>query len=218
MKVWCTELEDTLNKYSDVFREEIGELKDTQVKIDITVPAQPRFYKHRNIANALRETVESELERLEKQGVIEHVNYSEWAAPIVPVLTSDQSSVHICGDYTMTINQVSKPGCYPIPMIEDLFASLSIGERFTKLNMSNAYQKLVLDKESRELTTINTHKGLYQYRRLTFGVSAAPAIFQRTMECMLRGIPHVCVYLDDIIITGVDDADHTQRQSIGSLG
>ena len=70
-----------------------------QVKIDITVPAQPRFYKHRNIAYALRERVESELERLEKQGVIEPVKYSEWAAPIVPVLKSDQSSVRICGDY-----------------------------------------------------------------------------------------------------------------------
>ena len=213
MKVGSTELEDTLNKYSDVFREELGELKDTQVKIDITVPAQPRFYKHRNIAYALRERVESELERLEKQGVIEPVKYSEWAAPIVPVLKSDQSSVRICGDYKMTINQVAKPDCYPIPRIEDLFASLSNGERFTKLDMSNAYQQLVLDKESRELTTINTHKGLYQYRRLPFGVSAAPAIFQRTMECMLRGIPHVCVYLDDILITGGDDAEHNDNLS-----
>ena len=159
MKVGNTELEDTLNKYSDVFREELGELKDRQVKIDITVPAQPRFYKHKNIAYALRERVESELERLEKQGVIEPVKYSEWAAPIVPVLKSDQSSVRICGDYKMTINQVAKPDCYPIPMIEDLFASLSNGERFTKLDMRNAYQQLVLDKESRELTTINTHKG-----------------------------------------------------------
>ena len=213
MKVGSMELEDTLNLYYDVFREELGEFKGTKVKIDITVPAQPRFYKHRNIAYALRERVESELERLEKQGVIEQVKYCEWAAPIVPVLKSDQSSVRICGDYKMTVNQVTKPDCYPIPRIEDLFASLSRGETFTKLDMSNAYQQLVLDEESRKLTTINTHKGLYQYRRLPFGVSAAPAIFQRTMECMLRNIPHVCVYLDDILITGVDDAEHNDNLS-----
>ena len=213
MKVGSMELEDTLNLYSDVFREELGEFKGTKVKIDITVPAQPRFYKHRNIAYALRERVESELERLEKQGVIEPVKYSEWAAPIVPVLKSDQSSVRICGDYKMTVNQVAKPDCYPIPRIEDLFASLSKGETFTKLDMSNAYQQLVLDEESRKLTTINTHKGLYQYRRLPFSVSAALAIFQRTMECMLRDIPHVCVYLDDILITGVDDAEHNDNLS-----
>ena len=69
-------------------------------------------------------------------------------------------------------------------------------------------QQLVLDEESRKLTTINTHKGLYQYRRLFFGVTAAPAIFQRTNEYILRDIPHVCVYLYDILITGVDDAEH----------
>ena len=125
MKVGSTELEDTLNLYSDVFREELGEFKGTKVKIDITVLAQPRFYKHRNIAYALRERVESELERLEKQGVIEPVKYSECAARIVPVLKCDQSSVRICGDYKMTVNQVAKPDSYPIPRIEDLFASLS---------------------------------------------------------------------------------------------
>ena len=113
----------------------------------------------------------------------------------------------------MTINQVAKPDCYPFPRIEDLSASLSNMERFTKLDMSNAYQQLVLSKESRELTTINTHKGLYQYRRLPFGISAAPAIVLHTMECMLRGIPHVCVYLDDILITGVDDAEHNDNLS-----
>ena len=119
-----------------------------------------------------------------------------------------KSSVRICGDYKMTVNQVAKHDSYPIPRIEDLFASLSNSETFTKLDMSNAYQQLVLDEESRKLTTINTHKGLYQYRRLPFGVSAAPAIFQRTMECILRDIPHVWVYLDDILITGVDDVEH----------
>ena len=47
----------------------------------------------------------------------------------------------------MTIDQVAKPDCYPIPRIDYLFASLSNGERFTKLDMSNAYQQLVLDKK-----------------------------------------------------------------------
>ncbi|KAI0236821.1 hypothetical protein LSAT2_012648 [Lamellibrachia satsuma] len=59
MKVGSMELENTLNLYSDVFREELGEFKGTKVKIDITVPAQPRFYKHRNISYVLRERVES---------------------------------------------------------------------------------------------------------------------------------------------------------------
>ena len=57
---------------------------------------------------------------------------------------------------------------------------------------------------------INTSKGLFHYNRLPFGVSFAPAIFQRIIESILQGIPHVCIYLDDILITGKDYADHLQ--------
>ncbi|XP_048247554.1 uncharacterized protein K02A2.6-like [Haliotis rufescens] len=211
LRVDCDDVQSILNSHSDVFKEELGELKDTKVKINISIPSQPRFYKHRNMAYALRDKVENELERLEQQGVIKPVQYSEWAAPTVPVLKSDQSSVRICGDYKLTVNQVAKPDCYPIPRIEDLFASLSGGRKFTKLDMSNAYQQIVLDDDSKKLTTINTHKGLYEYQRLPFGVSAAPAIFQRTIECLLSDLPHVCVYLDDILVTGVDDAEHNKN-------
>ena len=55
---------------------------------------------------------------------------------------------------------------------------------------------------------INTHKGLYRYNRLPFGVSAAPSIFQRIMENLLQGIPHVSIYLDDILITGPTEMEH----------
>lgn len=56
--------------------------------------------------------------------------------------------------------------------------------------------------------TINTHKGLYKYKRLPYGVASAPAIFQKLMEQILRGIPGVVVYIDDILITGKTDAEH----------
>ena len=56
--------------------------------------------------------------------------------------------------------------------------------------------------------TINTLKGLFEYTRLPFGVSSAPALFQRTMENLLQGLKHVCVYLDDILVTGTTERDH----------
>ena len=56
--------------------------------------------------------------------------------------------------------------------------------------------------------TINTHRGLYQYTRLPFGVASALAIFQQVMDTILQGIPHVLCYLDDILVTGVNDEDH----------
>ena len=70
------------------------------------------------------------------------------------------------------------------------------------------YQQLLLDDKSQELVTINTHRGLFQYTRLPFGIASAPAIFQRTMETVLQGIPGICVYIDDILVTGESEEEH----------
>ena len=55
---------------------------------------------------------------------------------------------------------------------------------------------------------INTHRGLYWYKRLPFGVASAPSIFQCTIKSILQGIPHVTVYTDDILITGTTPEEH----------
>ena len=129
------------------------------------------------------------------------------AALIVPVLKQN-GSIRICGDYKLTVNEVSKLDTYPLPRKEDLFTSLSGGKYFSKLDLAQAYLQLPLDEASRKYVTINTQKGLYQYTRLPFGVASAPSIFQRTMDNLLQGIPKVCIYLDDILITGATEAEH----------
>ena len=91
---------------------------------------------------------------------------------------------------------------YLLPKPEDLFATLAGGKCFTKIDLTHAYQQMALDNQSRELVTINTHKGLYRYTRLPFGVASTPAIFQKTMDTVLQGLPKVICYLDDILVTG----------------
>ena len=97
---------------------------------------------------------------------------------------------------------------YPLPKPDDLFTALSGGKRFTKLDLKHAYQQMRLEDSAKELVTINTHKGLYQFNRLPFGVASAPAIFQRTMDVILQGLPGVICYIDDILITGSSDKEH----------
>uniref|UniRef100_A0A3B3Q5Y7 ribonuclease H n=1 Tax=Paramormyrops kingsleyae TaxID=1676925 RepID=A0A3B3Q5Y7_9TELE len=103
---------------------------------------------------------------------------------------------------------------YPLPRIEDIFSSLAGGEKFSKIDLSQAYLQMEVEESSRKFLTINTHKGLYQYNRLVFGVASAPAIWQRAMDQVLQGIPQTQCYLDDIIVTGKDDTDHLQNLSM----
>jgi len=149
-------------------------------------------------------------QELVEEGTVESVQFSDWAAPIVPVLKADKSSVRICGDFdfSLTVNQVPKLDWYPIPKIEDLLASLAGGKVFTKLDLSQAYQQVPLDETSKKYVVINTHKGLFQFNRLPYGISSAPGIFQRVMDSLLADIPGVVVYMDDILVTGPTESDH----------
>lgn len=208
-----TSLEDldrVLEKYGDAFKDGLGTVKGIKAKIYVDANATPKYFKARPVPYALRDKIEEELGRLEREGTIEAVQFSEWAAPIVPIVKED-SSIRICGDYKVTVNAVSKLDNYPIPKIEDLYATLSGGSEFTKLDLSQAYQQLELDEDSKQYVTINTHKGLYRYNRLPFGVSSAPGIFQRTMENLIQGICHVVVRVDDILVTGRTRSEHLEN-------
>ena len=98
--------------------------------------------------------------------------------------------------------------CVICTFVEELFTALAGGKLFSKLDLSHAYLQIPLDESSRRYVTINTHKGLFEYLRLPFGVASAPSIFQRVMENLLQGIPRVCVYLDDILVTGATSEEH----------
>ena len=138
-------LENVLDRHQELFKSEFGTLEGYKAQILVDRDAQPRFCKARPVPYAVRSKVEAELECLEAEGVIEPIQFADWAAPIVAVLRADGKSVRICDDFKVTINQVSKLGRYPIPQIEDLLAQVAGGKAFTKLDMSQAYQQLPLD-------------------------------------------------------------------------
>ena len=90
-----------------------------------------------------------------------------------------------------------------IPFFEELFTDFSGGKQFTKLDLAQAHHQMPLSDSSKPLTTINTHEGLFQYNRMSFGISSAPEVFH-----LLKRHTHVTAYLDYIVITGTAEEEH----------
>ena len=157
---------------------------------------------------ALRSKIETELERLEGLGIISKVSAAEFSTtPIVPVLKPN-GQVRICGDFNITVNRYLDLTQYPLPHIEEIFEQLSGGAVYSKLDLPDAYLQVELDESSKRHVVITTHKGLYRYNRLCFGIASAPAICQGIIEQILQSVKGVQLYLDDIALKGINDEDH----------
>ena len=104
----------------------------------------------------------------------------------------------------MTVNKVANCDKYPVPKTEALLTTLNGGQKFIKLDLSQAYQQLLLDVKSFDYLTINMHKGIFRPTRLQFGVHSAEGIFQREMVSRLSHTPLTIVRWDDILISGTN--------------
>ncbi|KAL0821769.1 hypothetical protein ABMA28_005190 [Loxostege sticticalis] len=202
------ELQALLGQYSEVFSDHLGCFNKYKIKLQLKEGAKPVFLKARPVPFSLRDKIDKEIERLIQLGIIEHVKCSEFASPIVPVLKHD-GSVRLCADYSQTINKQLVLEKYPLPTVQELFSKLHGGVQFSKLDLSSAYNQLEIVDDA-NITCINTHKGLFKYKRLVFGLSSAPAIFQRVMESIL-GLEGVLCFLDDVLITGETRSIHMER-------
>ncbi|EPB66865.1 hypothetical protein ANCCEY_14045 [Ancylostoma ceylanicum] len=155
---------------------------------------------------AAQPAVGKELDRLESIGVISKFNYSDWAAPIVIVKKSN-GSLCICADFSTGLNDALDPHHYPLPLPEDIFATLNGGRCLTHIDIADAYLQIKVDDQSRQLLTINTHRGLYRYNRLPFGVKT-PATFQQIMDATLADLQGVVAYQDNVIAVGRSLEEH----------
>lgn len=181
-----------------------------KIRLHTKPDATPRFFRARTLPFAIKQRVEDEIRRLVHDDILEPVQFSNWSTPIVPVLKKN-NTVRICGDFKVTFNPESKVEHYPLPRIDELLATFGQKRFFSKLDMSNAYLQLELEEDSREFVTINTTLGLFRYKRLPFGITSAPAIFQRTIDSILKGISGVQIYLDDIIIASTSESEHLNQ-------
>ncbi|UYV60689.1 K02A2.6-like [Cordylochernes scorpioides] len=116
--------------------------------------------------------------------------------------------ISICCDFKITLNRYLDTAVYPLPTQQDLFSTLAKGKYFSKLDLRNAYLQLEVDPGTRPLLTINTHKGLFRFKGMPFGLANAPSYFQSVMDRVLSGIGGVIYYIDDVLIATASIEKH----------
>ncbi|XP_065086882.1 uncharacterized protein K02A2.6-like [Ochlerotatus camptorhynchus] len=199
--------------FPSTFSNAPGLCTKAKVRFSLKEGQTPVFRPKRPVAYAMYDTVNQELDRLEQANIITPVEYSEWAAPIV-VVRKASGAIRICGDYSTGLNDALQPHQYPLPFPQDIFAKLANFKIFSLIDLSDTYLQ-EMDKASRDLLTVNTHRGLYRYNRLPPGVKAevkaAPGAFQQLGDTILIGLKHTSGYIDDVIVGGVDEADHLRN-------
>ena len=171
-----------------------------------------KFCKARNVPLHLKETLDKELDILMKQGVITPTDHSTHASPVVWAKKAN-GRFRMCVDFKATLNSNIQSDAYPLPTTEEIFSRVGKACKFAKLDLKSAYSQIALDEHAKQLSVINTHKGLFTVNRLQMGMKNASAIFQRCIEQILRDIPGIIVYQDDVMLCAESQTQLKKRLS-----
>ena len=129
---------------------------------------------------------------------------SPWASPVVLVRKRDGTH-RFCVDYRV-LNSVTKPDSFPLPRIEDLLDQLGSSKYFSTIDLASGFWQIKMHPMAQEKTAFVTHQGLYEFCVMLFGLTNAPAVFQRLMQQVVSplnpasGTDFVSVYLDDVLV------------------
>jgi hypothetical protein len=168
-------------------------------------PITSRF---RRLEGAKLESARKEFEAMEKEGVIER-STSLRASPLYMVPKKD-GTWRLCGDF-WRLNLVTEPDIYPLPNMLDFSDCLSGCTLFSKIDLRKGYWQVLVRPEDWKKTAIITPFGLFQFRRMPFGLRNAGSSFQRMVDRVLVGLPFTYCYLDDLRVASVDLETHMQH-------
>eukprot|EP00794_Sanderia_malayensis_P016602 gene16602-biopygen14025 len=203
------QLFQTLLEYPDVFNNGLGHT--TVISHKINTGDSPPIRQHpRRLPYHYRGEVDKQVQDMLTQGVIKP-STSPWSSPIVLVKKKD-GSYRFCIDYRK-LNLVTKHDAIPLPRIDDLLDALNGYNIFSTLDLRSGYWQVSVDPEDREKTAFMTPTGLYEFLRMPYGLSTAPATFSRAISVVLSGLAYeTCLcYFDDVIVFSKDINQHCDR-------
>ena len=202
--------------FSGVFSNLPGKTDLCTLSID-TGESAPIALRPYRPPDRLKDSVREEVDKLLSLGVAEP-SYSPWASPVVPVPKKD-GTLRICIDYRR-LNSVTVPDPYYMCTLDEILEKVGSSGCLSKLDLSKGFYQIGISEESKDKTAFVTPFGKYRFNRMPFGLRNAPAVFQRTMEEVLRGCYEFAApYIDDILVfsrNGVEQELHL-REVFGAL-
>lgn len=205
-------LKALLHEFDDVFALDDSELGCTDIVqhyIDTEGHAPIKQMPYRTPVSR-REQIGEMVDKMVQQGIAKP-SVSPWASPVVLVGKRD-GTTRFCVDYRR-LNSVTRKDVYPLPRITDILDSLGNAKFFSTLDLASGYWQVALDPETRDKTAFTTHKGLFEFIRMPFGLCNAPATFQRVMQSVLAGLEWKCcyVYIDDTLVASETFEEHLEH-------
>ena len=190
--------------------EKYGLTDVTEMKIRLKPGAVPIRQKVRPLNPKQEEVLEKQLKSWQENGIIEP-SRSEWASPCV-IVSKKTGDWRVCIDYRR-LNDVTLGDSYPLPRIETLLSKAGGHRIYSAIDASNAYHCIPMEEASKSLTAFVCPAGLFQFRRMPFGLKGAPGCYSRFIDTALSqlGTNNLNVYLDDILIYNNDMGRHLDR-------
>ena len=201
--------EAVCNRYESLFSG-VGLLKDREVDLVIDKSVKPVTQPYRRVPFGLRAKVEQKLQELVDADIIERVHKpTDWISPMV-IAPKPNGDIRLCIDMRQA-NQAIQRQRFPIPTKEEMLLDMDGSKVFSKLDLKWGFHQLKISESSREITTFSTHIGCYRYKRLMFGVNAAPELYQSEIHKVVTGLQGVANMSDDLIVHGSNKEEHDNR-------
>ena len=190
------EIENTIKEFGDVLTDIPGTTSyiEHDIQLNTNDPFRCKGYPipYQSVA-----TVEEEVKKMLELGVIES-SKAPFSSPVV-MLRKKDGSIRFCIDFRQ-LNRVTVFDAEPMPNAEEIFSKLSEAKYFSKIDLSKGYWQVPLTERAKDLTSFETPKGLFRFKKMPFGLVCASSTFNRLMRKVLLGLDCAISLIDDILI------------------